>query len=119
MVYEQKGECEADLGKGLHCHILFRLDGIKRDKTGKQKQWKECKSEIVKMTEDIDWIKEPGINIATYKKKYYRNPFNYLRGKKAPDEKEKSQAFDKIYRERNNIKDYYGLNELSGIEDST
>jgi len=28
-VYEQKGENEADLGKGLHCHILFRLDGVK------------------------------------------------------------------------------------------
>jgi len=71
------------------------------------------------MIENLDWIDEPGINISTYKKEHYKNPFNYLRGKKAPDEKEKAQAFDAIYREKNNIKEYYGLNELSGIEDST
>lgn len=110
-VFEQKGESEAEMGKGLHCHILFTLHGIKHG--SKQKSKKQCLDELLTMIENEDWILPQGIHIQTYPQKDKEKVHNYLLGKKAPEEKEKSQEFDAIYREKNNIKKSYGLSELS------
>ncbi len=115
-VYEQKGENEADMGKGLHCHILYQLHGIKHGK--KQKSKTQCLNEILEMIKNLDWIEPQGIHIQVYKKEDGDKVHNYLLGEKSPQEKQKSQEFDVIYREKNNIEKSYGLNELSGIVDN-
>ena len=105
-VYEQKGETEADMGKGLHCHILFQLHGIKHGK--KQKSKMQCLNEILDMIKNVEWIEPQGIHIQVYKKEDGDKVHNYLLGEKSPEEKQKSQKIDVIYREKNNIKKYYG-----------
>jgi len=68
----------------------------------------QCLNEILDMIKNVEWIEPQGIHIQVYKKEDGDKVHNYLLGEKSPEEKQKSQKIDVIYREKNNIKKYYG-----------
>lgn len=109
-VYEQKGECDEDAGRGAHCHILFKLHGIKHG--SKQKSKVQCINEIVEMTKKLDWIEEQGVDLRTMPKKDYEKVKGYITGAKASEEKHEAQKIDILWREKQGLLPRYGVTEL-------
>ena len=107
-VYEQKGESIADLGKGKHVHILYKLDGARQSGGGRStamnkmnylKLLKECINgcEIV--------CPEP--HIVTCKFEWGADKKKYVMGGKTDVKKHGAMEMDPIWRVRNHLKAFY------------
>lgn len=107
-VFEQKGTDEGEIGRGLHAHILFKLEGVKHGK--KQKTKGQVASEVYdtcKRVADMD-IEEQCIDVTVGKKEDLENAVNYLTGVKASEKKHKAQKIDVLWREQEGFKKFYG-----------
>lgn len=92
---EQRGETEADIGKGIHSHLLITWNAAM---SGKVRQYlgETFKRVIGSNTNNI-------ININKIPKEYVLDKMDYLEGNKWDSEKESKIAIDKIFREQNKI----------------
>lgn len=111
-VYEQKGTNVDELGAGKHCHILFKLMGVKHG--AKQKSKLQCLKEVTDTCHSFKLkIADNCIDIKTGPKADLESVNNYLTGDKADADKHAAQEMDKVWREQKGLKDRYGLSEVS------
>lgn len=111
-VYEQKGRNLDELGKGKHCHILFKLMGVKHG--SKQKSKLQCLKEVTDTCHAFKLnIEDNCINIKTGPKGDLSDANNYLTGDKADVEKHAAQSMDRVFREKNELKALYGLSVVT------
>lgn len=98
MVIEQRGECEAELGKGFHTHIIFN------------KGCKHCKV-ITEMSNTFKKMCDTSnyhlFNLKSIGEEEKKRKIEYITGVKADVEKHLKQQMDIIFRERNKLKSYY------------
>jgi len=98
MVIEQRGECEAELGKGFHTHIIFN------------KGCKHCKV-ITEMSNTFKKMCDTSnyhlFNLKSIGEEEKKRKVEYITGVKADVEKHLKQQMDIIFRERNKLKSYY------------
>lgn len=108
MVYEQKGASEEEMGKGMHSHILFKLNGVKHGR--KQKSFKQCLNEVLGTVKTFnnELFTEQSVDLVTCKQNDGEKMQNYLLGEKSSEEKQEIQKIDKLWREKLNIMRYYG-----------
>lgn len=99
-VIEQRGENMDELGKGFHCHMLvhkgdYRISHLKR----------EFGRTFAKYTD----IGNPcTFNIRMCKESDLRNRQNYMLGWKSDPDKHLKQVYDRDFRKKFLIKNYYG-----------
>lgn len=98
MVIEQRGECEAELGKGFHTHIIFNK-GIKHCKVVT-----EMSNTFKKMCDTSNYHL---FNLKSIGEEEKKRKIEYITGVKADEEKHLKQQMDIIFRERNKLKSYY------------
>lgn len=110
-VYEQKGRTNELLGTGKHVHILFKLMGVKHG--SKQKSKLQCLKEVTDTCHSFKLnIEDNCIDIKTGPKVDLHSANNYLTGDKADAGKHAAQEMDKVFREKNGLKERYGLTEV-------
>jgi len=102
MVIEQRGESEAELGKGFHTHIIFNK-GIKHCKV-----ITEMSNTFKKMCDTSNYHL---FNLKSIGEEEKKRKVEYILGEKADVEKHLKQQMDIIFRERNKLKSYYILEE--------
>jgi len=102
MVIEQRGESEAELGKGFHTHIIFNK-GIKHCKV-----IIEMSNTFKKMCDTSNYHL---FNLKSIGEEEKKRKVEYILGEKADVEKHLKQQMDIIFRERNKLKSYYILEE--------
>jgi len=93
--YEQRGESEQELGKGIHCHMLI-LWNKKQNKYLKQFLKESCGRIVGSTNNNI-------LNIRRITPDVYQDKLDYLNGLKWDKEKDEKIKMDKIFREKNNI----------------
>lgn len=99
--FEQCGKTNEDCGKGFHAHGIAKV-----------KNYVQVK-DIIKAYEFIPYNCILQIGRKDSKCKFITKPIdleyanNYIRGEKHNEEKNKSVIIDKIWREKNNLKDLY------------
>lgn len=103
VVIEQRGEDQVHMGEGIHAHIIVNRG------TEACKARRELKNTFKDLCDvenphclNIQWRKDSGVEKA----------FNYIKGIKKDKEKTAKMEIDKIWREKNNIKDYYQTDDL-------
>jgi len=101
-VIEQRGESEAELGKGFHTHIIFNK-GIKNCKV-----IKEMANSFRHMCDTSNFHLFNLKNIGDEEK---RRKIEYITGMKADEEKHLKQQMDIIFRQREKLKSYYTTEE--------
>jgi len=101
-VIEQRGESEAELGKGFHTHIIFNK-GIKNCKV-----IKEMANSFRHMCDTSNYHLFNLKNIGDEEK---RRKIEYITGMKADEEKHLKQQMDIIFRQREKLKSYYTTEE--------
>lgn len=101
-VIEQRGESEAELGKGFHTHIIFNK-GIKHCKVVQ-----EMANTFKKMCDTSNYHLFNLKNIGDEEKK---RKIEYITGSKKDEEKHLKQQMDIIFRKKENLKSYYILGE--------
>lgn len=108
MVMEQKGASVMEMGKGMHSHILFKLNGVKHGR--KQKSFKQCLNEVLGTVKTFnnELFTEQSVDLVTCKQNDGEKMQNYLLGEKSSEEKQEIQKIDKLWREKLNIMRYYG-----------
>lgn len=97
-VIEQRGESEAELGKGFHTHIIFNK-GIKHCKVVK-----EMANSFKNMCDVSNYHLFNLKNIGDEEK---LRKIEYITGQKADTEKHLKQQMDIIYRQKEKLKSYY------------
>lgn len=106
-VYEQRGTTEQDSGKGFHSHVLL----WKPDNKKSHEVIRETKNTF----KNICSIDNPSIlNIKNCKDEDIEKRKNYMLGHKNTEidpSKQVKQEIDLIWRERNNIENYYQKKE--------
>lgn len=106
-VYEQRGTTEQESGKGFHAHILL----WKPDNKKSHEVIRETKNTF----KNICSIDNPSIlNIKNCKDEDIEKRKNYMLGHKNTEidpSKQVKQEIDLIWRERNNIENYYQKNK--------
>lgn len=97
---EQRGDCEAEIGKGIHIHMLIiGTEG---------KKYSEVVREIARNfknmtdTSNYQWFSVKPVNEAEYIRK-----IRYIAGYKQDDNKIVKQRYDVIFRQQNNINKCY------------
>lgn len=101
---EQRGETEADAGKGFHSHLLIGWDK-KQNKYIRQ----FC---ITTFKRVVGYPSDQIINIRRITKDIYQDKIDYLNGKKWDVEKDNKIIVDIIFRKKNNLSLIY-KNDLS------
>ena len=100
-VLEQRGENLEEAGKGFHTHII-----IQKDET---KNYNQCLKELGRSFQKCcDTSNFHLFNGSKIKEIDINKRRNYILGQKADPEKHKKQVMDKIWRNENFLKDYYG-----------
>lgn len=102
MVIEQRGESEAEIGKGFHTHIIFNK-GIKHCKV-----ITEMSNTFKKMCDTSNYHL---FNLKSIGEEEKKRKVEYILGEKADVEKHLKQQMDIIFRERNKLKSYYILEQ--------
>jgi len=92
---EQRGETEAECGKGFHSHILLSWDSAMSKKV-RQYAGETFKRIIGSNNNNI-------ININRIPKEFWEDKVDYMSGKKWDIEKETKLKYDKIFRKKNNL----------------
>lgn len=95
-VYEQRGKSEEEIGKGKHIHIL-----IEKNKK---------KNEVIKEIHNTikQYCDKEKVDVKEITEKEKNDRINYMKGNKCNDKKLLVEM-DKIWRNKNGIKDYYEL----------
>lgn len=107
-VIEQRGENEEELGKGFHTHILIKLTHHKKQS--------EINREIKNTWKKILDIDNYHIlNIKFIDNDEQKRKQGYILGEKAEEIKHLKQKMDIVYRQNNNLKQFYFLDYI--IED--
>lgn len=100
LVFEQSGKNISNVGDGLHIHFILK---------SKYRKYCELKKHLRTTYFDVSDKLDYAINIKNCKQSNdVSNRIKYMTGQKEGEEKQKKQEFDKIFRERWNIEDYYG-----------
>jgi len=101
-VYEQRGETEADLGKGFHFHAI-----IEKPKT---KKYSEMIRELSNSANSLcDTSNFHFFNIKSISEEECHRKIQYITGRKADDAKHLKQDMDIVWRQNNNIKSFYNV----------
>lgn len=98
-VFEQRGSNELEMGKGLHVHILVKQRGDCHDGQFKQNTRNTFKGLVGNPQTHVD--------IRAVKEAYVSDKRDYMRGQKTGEGKAEKVEMDRIYREQNNIQEYY------------
>jgi hypothetical protein len=101
-VIEQRGESEAELGKGFHTHIIFNK-GIKHCKVVK-----EMANTFRHMCDVSNYHL---FNLKNVGEEEKNRKVEYILGTKADEAKHLKQQMDIIFREREKLKSYYTIEE--------
>ncbi len=107
--YEQRGNTLETMGQGLHVHLLFKKPPKKSPQHCKNECWNNFKK-YCDLKEDIIFEK----HFLFIPESWKQDKIEYILGNKHkdPDGSKKIKViFDKIYREKNNIKNIYSNNE--------
>lgn len=111
-VYEQRGSeaNEKNIGEGVHSHIL-----IERDMSANVSPYDIQKRTRVAFKNICDSQNKSILHFKQMPEEYIIDKFNYLTNKNLDEDhkdKEEKQEYDKIWREKNLIKNYYALGNL-------
>lgn len=103
-VIEQRGEVDEEIGQGLHAHILIyhtytSYSSLKRDYYNTFKNIIDIHHKLT-----YKWLNIKHNNTD----QDVRNRIEYMTGVKKDEVKQKKQIYDKIYREKFNLKQSYG-----------
>lgn len=99
--YEQRGENMAELGKGLHMHILIKRNNFKTT---------HAKREVYNTFKNLTGISEKVFADKCFKSIPYswgQDKIDYLKGNKWDNEKEAKINMDVEFRKKNNLDIYY------------
>lgn len=102
-VIEQRGECEAEIGKGFHTHIIFNK-GIKHCKVVQ-----EMSNTFKKMCDVSNFHL---FNLKSIGEEEKKRKIEYILGVKADDDKHLKQSMDIIFRKKENLKSYYSIEDI-------
>lgn len=110
--YEQKGENIESIGTGFHVHLIIHLNEYiqLKDLVRKSKcQWSKYfgKSKGAEVPDAFIDIKKISC------KSQFNNCLNYMKGEKKQEDKLYAVEQDKVWREKNNLKDLY----IRGFQD--
>lgn len=111
-VYEQRAseKNEKSIGEGLHTHIL-----IERDMSANVSPYDIQKRTRIAFKNVCDSQNKSILHFKQMPEEFIIDKFNYITNKNLDEEhkdKEEKQEYDKIWREKNLIKNFYALNSL-------
>lgn len=111
-VYEQRGSenNEKEIGQGIHAHIL-----IERDMSANVSPYDIQKRTRIAFKSVCDSQNKSILHFKQMPEEYIIDKFNYITNKNLDEEhkdKEEKQEYDKIWREKNLIKNNYALGNL-------
>ena len=114
-VYEQRAsrENKKELGEGLHTHIL-----IERDMSANISPFDIEKRTRTAFKQVCDSDNRSILHFKKCPKEFVNDKINYMLNKDLDDEHQDKllkQEYDEIFRQRNNIKNYYAVGELKKI----
>lgn len=112
-VLEQRGENNEEVGKGFHTHILINK--------GDYRYSHLCREFASTFKKLCDTSNPHCFNITLCKKTDLVNRQNYMIAQKSDPKKHLKQQFDKVFRQNNFFKDYYGElfdDDIKDIKDS-
>lgn len=101
-VYEQRGETEADVGKGFHFHAIIE----KPTNKSYAHMMRELASSANKLCDTSNFHFYNVKNISEEEKE---RKIEYITGRKADVEKHLKQDMDIIFRKNNNLLSYYNI----------
>ena len=111
-VIEQRGTLDNELGKGYHCHILFK----RHTPLTKGLPPTNIKQKIRQSWKNFcDTKNEHLCNIQLITHTFATDKLEYILGNKLNDNKPEKQKADKIWRSDQNIKEYYGNSAITDI----
>lgn len=103
-VVEQRGAIEEEIGKGKHIHLYFKISEEKYQPPSKIiDRMKNTLKDVVNVETKALWIQ-------ILKPEYVKDKVNYMIDKNIDgqhEDKEEKQQMDKIFRENNNLLNYY------------
>lgn len=105
-VIEQRGETEEELGRGFHTHIIFNK-GIKHCKVVK-----EMSNTFKNMCDVSNYHL---FNIKNIGEQEKLRKIEYITGTKSDEQKHLKQKMDIIFRQKENLKSFYILEDASQI----
>lgn len=121
-VVEQRGAIESEIGKGKHIHLYFKIKEETYEPPSKIiKYLKSSYKKLLNVETKALWIQP-------LKQEYVIDKVNYMIDKNIDgqyEDKKEKQQMDKIFRENNNLLNYYTsidaeklLNMISVVEDT-
>lgn len=106
-VYEQRQSEQGKPYHGIHTHIIVDKGSVKKSEVIRE-VYNTCK-DIVGSKQSVDVkILETDYDLSVR--------LNYILGTKSTQEKQEKQSIDKIFREENNLQEFYEKNFLSIIQ---
>lgn len=105
-VIEQRGECEDDVGKGMHCHIFTEVDSGKKIY--------QCRREMKNTFKNLI-ANAKHINVQYSKKS--ENFKNYVMGVKKDESKDKKLVWDSVWRDTVGLEQFYTLFDPYELDD--
>lgn len=93
---EQRGKTDIEMGRGIHCHMYVEVD--------KKKRIYECRREM------YNTFKHLVGNRKHVMVSYAKDPTNFIKycmGIKKDEEKDDMIKYDKLWRKKNELEDYY------------
>lgn len=119
LVYEQRGETEADMGHHCHIHMICITHEL-RETSGKAMSLQHCKDGIQRTAESmLTGLQLTGGWWSPRPKEEMKKSVGYMLEDKKDKKKHLAQKFDKIWRKANGLKEYYGTTEFSGTPHDT
>lgn len=109
--YEQRGNTISTMGEGLHVHLLFKKPPGKSPQHCKRECWSSFRKYCG--LEEDDVFKKHFLFVP---ESWKEDKIEYISGNKTKDldgSKLIKVKFDRIFREKNNIKDIYSNNEVT------
>nr|UOF79429.1 rep protein [Cressdnaviricota sp.] len=103
--YEQRSETMEDIGKGLHIHMLIKVQ------SDKSKYLRQYLGESFKRV--IGYNNNNIINIRHITKDMIEDKISYIKGYKWDKEKDKKILIDKEFRKNNNLLEFYLKSDIN------
>ena len=103
-VFEQRGDCESNMGRGAHAHIL--ISDWDNEKSKAEKQITEKFRKYVGAKLYGKKLKEV-LNVLDKKMEWMPDKMEYILGTKTDEGKPEKQAMDKLWRKKNSYENYY------------
>lgn len=108
--FEQRGITEEEIGKGVHSHIIVLRDGYRPSKADKELRYTAGKYGDTSIDKTVYYKSDP-----IYNRLELRNRVQYIVGEKKSTEhnhKDIKQFYDKPFRDRFGLKDYYEKGDI-------